>query len=173
MNPAQLVFIDETWATTNMTRQRGRCPRGKRLVAAVPHGHWKTSTFVAALRTAGLTAPLVLDGAMNGEAFRAYVEQFLAPTLAPGDVVIMDNLSSHKVAGVREAIEACGASLLYLPPYSPDLNPIEQSFSKLKALIRKAAARTREALWDAIGQFLPRFPPQECANYFAEAGYAT
>ncbi len=110
---------------------------------------------------------------MNGETFRAYVEQFLAPTLAPGDVVIMDNLSSHKVAGVREAIEACGASLLYLPPYSPDLNPIEQSFSKLKALIRKAAARTREALWNAIGQFLPRFPPRECANYFAEAGYAT
>jgi transposase len=173
MNPAKLVFIDETWATTNMTRPRGRCPRGERLIAAVPHGHWKTSTFVAALRTAGLTAPLVLDGAMNGEAFRAYVEQFLAPTLAPGDVVIMDNLSSHKVAGVREAIEACGASLLYLPPYSPDLNPIEQSFSKLKALIRKAAARTRDALWDAIGQFLPRFPPRECANYFAEAGYAT
>jgi transposase len=173
MNPAKLVFIDETWATTNMTRQRGRCPRGQRLVAAVPHGHWKTSTFVAALRTTGLTAPLVLDGAMNGEAFRAYVEQFLAPTLVPGEVVIMDNLSSHKVAGVREAIEARGASLLYLPPYSPDLNPIEQSFSKLKALIRKAAARTRDALWNAIGQCLPRFPPRECANYFAEAGYAT
>jgi transposase len=173
MNPAKLVFIDETWATTNMTRQRGRCPRGERLIAAVPHGHWKTSTFVAALRTSGLTAPLVLDGAMNGEAFRAYVEQFLAPTLTPGEVVIMDNLSSHKVAGVREAIEARGAGLLYLPPYSPDLNPIEQSFSKLKALIRKAAARTPEALWNAIGQFLPRFPPRECANYFAEAGYAT
>jgi transposase len=173
MNPAKLVFIDETWATTNMTRQRGRCPRGQRLVAAVPHGHWKTSTFVAALRTTGLTAPLVLDGAMNGEAFRAYVEQFLAPTLVPGEVVIMDNLSSHKVAGVREAIEARSASLLYLPPYSPDLNPIEQSFSKLKALIRKAAARTRDALWNAIGQCLPRFPPRECANYFAEAGYAT
>src|SRR6202167_59013 len=173
MNPAQLVFIDETWAMTNMTRQRGRCRRGERLVAAVPHGHWKTSTFVAALRTTGFTAPLVLDGAMNGEAFRAYVEQFLAPTLTPGDIVIMDNLSSHKVAGVREAIEARGASLLYLPPYSPDLNPIEQSFSKLKALIRKAAARTREALWYAIGNLLGRFPPRECENYFAKAGYAT
>jgi transposase len=173
MNPAQLVFIDETWAKTNMTRPRGRCPRGERLVAAVPHGHWKTSTFVAALRTTGLTAPLVLDGAMNGDAFRAYVEQILAPTLAPGDIVIMDNLGSHKVAGVRQAIEARGASLLYLPPYSPDLNPIEQSFAKLKALIRKTAARTRDTLWIAIGQLLARFAPQECANYFANAGYAT
>jgi len=173
MNPARLVFIDETWATTNMTRQRGRSPRGKRLIAAVPHGHWKTSTFVAGLRLSGLTAPLVLDGAMNGEAFRAYVEQFLAPTLAQGDVVIMDNLSSHKVAGVRELIETRGATLLYLPPYSPDLNPIEQSFSKLKALIRKAGARTREGLWSAIGDLLGRFHPQECANYFANSGYAT
>jgi transposase len=140
LNPARLVFIDETWATTNMTRLRGRCQRGQRLVAAVPHGHWRTSTFVAGLRTTGLGAPLVLDGAMNGDAFRAYSEQILAPTLAPGDIVIMDNLGSHKVAGVREAIEARGASLIYLPPYSPDLNPIEQSFAKLKALIRKAAA---------------------------------
>ena len=171
MNPAQLVFIDETWATTNMTRLHGRCRRGKRLVAAVPHGHWRTSTFVAGLRTTGLSAPLVLDGAMNGDAFRAYTEQILAPTLAPGDIVIMDNLGSHKVAGVREAIEARGARLLYLPPYSPDLNPIEQSFAKLKALIRKAAARSRDALWNAIGQFLGRFAPQECANYFANAGY--
>lgn len=173
MDPAQLVFIDETWATTNMTRLRGRCPRGERLVAAVPHGHWKTSTFVAALRTTGLTAPLVLDGAMNGDAFRAYVEQILAPTLAPGDLVVMDNLASHKVSGIREAIEACGASLLYLPPYSPDLNPIEQAFSKLKALIRKAATRTRQALWNAIGRFLHRYTAVECANYFANAGYAT
>jgi transposase len=171
MNPAQLVFIDETWATTNMMRLHGRCRRGERLVASVPHGHWKTSTFVAALRTTGLTAPLVLDGAMNGEAFRAYVEQMLAPTLARGDIVIMDNLSSHKVAGVRDAVEARGANLLYLPPYSPDLNPIEQSFAKLKALIRKAAARTRETLWNAIGKLLSRFAPRECANYFAEAGY--
>ena len=172
MNAAHLVFLDETWVTTNMTRLRGRCPRGKRLIAAVPHGHWKTSTFLAALRATGLTAPLVLDGAINGEAFRAYVEQILAPTLVPGDIVIMDNLGSHKVAGVREAIEARGACVLYLPPYSPDLNPIEQSFAKLKALIRKAAARTRDALWTAIGQFLDRFTPQECANYFAHAGYA-
>jgi transposase len=173
MNPAQLIFIDETWATTNMTRLRGRCQRGKRLVAAVPHGHWRTSTFVAGLRMTGLTAPLVLDGAMNGDAFRAYVDQILAPTLVPGDIVIMDNLRSHKVAGVCAAIEARGASLLYLPPYSPDLNPIEQSFAKLKALIRKAAARSRDALWNAIGQLLSRFVPHECANYFANAGYAT
>jgi transposase len=173
MDTAQLVFIDETWATTSMTRLRGRCPRGERLVAAVPHGHWKTSTFVAALRTTGLTAPLVLDGAMNGDAFRAYVEQILAPTLIPGDLVVMDNLASHKVSGIREAIEARGAGLLYLPPYSPDLNPIEQVFSKLKALLRKAATRTREALWAAIGRSLHRFPSVECANYFDGAGYAT
>jgi transposase len=171
MNLDQLVFLDETWATTNMTRLRGRCPRGERLIATVPHGHWKTSTFVAALRSTALTAPLVLDGAMNGEAFRAYVEQILAPTLAAGDIVIMDNLASHKVTGVREAIEARGASVLYLPPYSPDLNPIEQLFAKLKALIRKAAARSREALWNAIGRLLSRFSSGECANYFANAGY--
>jgi transposase len=172
MDPARLVFVDETWATTNMTRLRGRCRRGERLVAAVPHGHWKTSTFVGALRLTGLTAPLVLDGAINGEAFRAYVEQILAPTLRPGDIVVMDNLGSHKVAGITEAIEARGAELLYLPPYSPDLNPIERSFAKLKSLIRKAAARTREALWKAIGTFLDRFQPRECASYFAKAGYA-
>jgi len=124
-----------------MTRQRWRCPRGERLVAAVPHGHWRTSTFVAALRSTGLTAPLVLDGAMNGDAFRAYIEKILVPTLAPGDIVIMDNLASHKVAGIRDAIEACGASLLYLPPYGPDLNPIEQSFSELKALIQQLELR--------------------------------
>lgn len=171
MNAARLVFIDETWATTNMTRTRGRCQRGQRLVAAVPHGHWQITTFVAALRVDGLTAPLVLDGAINGEAFRAYVEQILAPTLAPGDIVILDNLSSHKVAGVRQLIEDRGARLLYLPPYSPDLNPIENSFAKMKSLIRKAAARSREALWQAIGNFLSRFDPQECANYFVNAGY--
>jgi transposase len=171
MDPDHLVFIDETWATTNMTRQRGRCPRGERLVAAVPHGHWKTSTFVGALRTSGFTAPLVLDGAMNGEAFRAYIEQILAPTLSANDIVVMDNLGSHKVAGVREAIEARGAILLYLPPYSPDLNPIEKSFAKLKSLIRKEAARTRDTLWTAIGTFLHRFQPNECANYFESAGY--
>jgi transposase len=154
-----------------MTRQYGRAPRGQRLVASVPHGHWKTSTFAAGLRATGLTAPLVVDGAMNGDVFRAYVEQVLAPTLLPGDIVILDNLSSHKVAGVREAIEARGASLSYLPPYSPDLNPIEQAFAKLKALLRKTAARTVAALWDAIGDLLNCFTPQECANYLANAGY--
>jgi transposase len=154
MNPTRLVFLDETWATTNMARRYGRAPRGERVIASVPHGHWKTSTFVAGLREDTITAPLVIDGAMDGETFRAYVEQFLAPTLAHGDIVIMDNLSSHKVAGVREAIEARGASLIYLPPYSPDLNPIEQAFAKLKALLRKAAPRTVEALWTAIGESL-------------------
>ncbi len=154
-----------------MTRRCGRAPRGQRLVASVPHGHWKTSTFVAGLRSSGLTAPLVVDGAMNGDVFRAYVEQILVPTLVPGDVVILDNLSSHKVVGVREAIEARGASLVYLPPYSPDLNPIERAFAKLKALLRKIAARTIAALWDALGDTLDRFTPQECANYLASAGY--
>ena len=173
MNPDRLVFIDETWATTNMTRLRGRAPRGERLVQPVPHGHWKTSTFVAGLRTSGLTAPLVVDGAMNGEVFLAYVEQILVPTLSPGDILILDNLSSHKVAGVREAIERCGATLVYLPPYSPDLNPIEQAFAKLKALLRKIAARTVGKLWDAIGDLLERFAPQECLNYFANAGYGS
>lgn len=171
LNAAQIVFIDETWATTNMARRYGRSPRGQRLVASVPHGHWKTTTFLAALRHDGLTAPCVLDGAINGAAFRAYVEQFLAPTLKPGDLVVMDNLSSHKVAGVREAIEACGASLLYLPPYSPDLNPIEHAFAKFKEHLRKAAARTVEALWDAIADAVRTFSPNECANYLADAGY--
>lgn len=154
-----------------MARRYGRCPRGQRLVAPVPHGHWKTSTFVAGLRASGLTAPLVIDGAMNGEVFRAYVEQILAPTLAPGDLVIMDNLGSHKVAGVREAIAARGAAVLYLPPYSPDLNPIELAFAKLKALLRKAAQRSRDALWATIGDLVSRFLPNECLNYFATAGY--
>ena len=154
-----------------MTRRYGRAPRGQRLVAPVPHGHWKTSTFVAGLRTTGLTAPLVVDGAMNGDIFRTYVAQVLAPTLVPGDFVILDNLASHKVAGVRQMIEARGASLVYLPPYSPDLNPIEQAFAKLKALLRKIAARTVSALWDALGDILARFTPQECANYLANAGY--
>jgi transposase len=154
-----------------MARRYGRAPRGQRVIAAVPHGHWKTSTFVAALRTSGLTAPLVVDGAMNGAIFRAYVEQILAPTLSPGDTVIMDNLASHKVAGVREAIEARGAKLVYLPPYSPDLNPIEQAFAKLKTILRKIAARTLATLWDALGDSFTRFSPQECANYLANDGY--
>lgn len=171
MNPTRLVFLDETWATTNMARRYGRAPRGERVIASVPHGHWKTSTFVAGLREDAITAPLVIDGAMNGETFRAYIEQFLAPTLAHGDIVIMDNLPSHKVAGVREAIEARGASLIYLPPYSPDLNPIEQALAKLKALLRKAAPRTVEALWTVIGESLSAYSPSECANYLADAGY--
>lgn len=171
MNAARLVFIDETWATTSMARRYGRAPRGERVIASVPHGHWKTSTFVAGLRDNAITAPLVIDGAINGAIFRAYIEQFLAPTLSLGDIVIMDNLPSHKVAGVREAIEARGASLIYLPPYSPDLNPIEQAFAKLKALLRKAATRTVEALWTVIGESLSAFSPDECANYLADAGY--
>jgi transposase len=171
MNPTRLIFLDETWATTNMARRYGRAPRGERVIASVPHGHWKTSTFVAGLREDTITAPLVIDGAMNGETFRAYIEQFLAPTLAPGDIVIMDNLPSHKVTGVRDAIEARGASLIYLPPYSPDLNPIEQAFAKLKALLRKAAPRTVEALWTVIGESLSAYSPSECANYLEDAGY--
>jgi transposase len=172
LTPEHLVFIDETWATTTMARRYGRAPKGRRLVGAVPHGHWKTSTFVAALRCEAITAPCVIDGAMNGETFLAYVEQFVAPELRPGDIVIMDNLPSHKVAGVRKAIETAGAILLYLPPYSPDLNPIELAFSKLKALLRKAAARTVEGLWAQLGHALQAFNPQECRNFFRHAGYA-
>jgi transposase len=172
LNPAKLIFLDETWATTNMTRGYGRAPRGARAVAAVPHGHWKTTTFLAGLRRDGLSAPLVLDGPIDGAAFRAYVEQFLAPTLSSGDIVVMDNLGSHKVAGIREAIEAKGANLVYLPPYSPDLNPIEQFFAKLKAILRKLAVRTVEALWQAIAVALDDLDPAECRNYLANAGYS-
>jgi transposase len=154
-----------------MVRRYGRAPRGQRLVAGVPHGHWKTSTFLAALRHDAITAPCVIDGPVNGEIFRAYLEQFLVPTLAPGDIVILDNLGSHKGAGVRRAIEAAGAQLLYLPPYSPDLNPIEQVFAKLKALLRKAAARSVTALWAAAGELLRHYSAPECANYFVNAGY--
>lgn len=171
LDPEKLVFIDETWATTNMARKNGRAPRGERLRAAIPHGHWKTTTFVAGLRPTGIVAPLVIDGPINGVWFMAYVEQVLVPTLRPGDIVVMDNLGSHKGAGVRQAIEAAGATLLYLPPYSPDLNPIEKAFSKLKALLRKAAERSVDALWDRIGSLLKAFTPQECANFFAAAGY--
>lgn len=171
LNPEKLVFIDETWASTNMCRRYGRAPHGQRLIAFVPHGHWHITTFLGALRHDGMTAPLVIDGALNGELFRAYVEQMLAPTLSPGEIVTMDNLSSHKVRGVREAIEARGASVLYLPSYSPDLNPIEMAFAKLKQLWRAAAARTREALWNVIGQSLHAITPTECANYLAHCGY--
>jgi len=171
MNPAKLVFIDETWTKTNMVRLRGRAPRGERLVAAVPHGHWQISTFIAALREDCLTAPCVIDGAVDGDLFVAYVEQILVPTLNPGDTVILDNLGSHKVAGVQAAIEAVGANLLYLPPYSPDLNPIEQAFSKLKALLRARALRKVEDLWNALGTLLDEFSPTECRNFFRQAGY--
>jgi len=154
-----------------MTRRYGRSKRGQRLVAAVPHGHWKTTTFIGALSADGLTAPAVIDGAVNGESFLAYVEQVLVPTLRPGDIVVLDNLSSHKVAGVRAVVEAAGATLRYLPPYSPDLNPIEQLFAKLKAILRKIAARTVEGLWAAIGQLVHAFEPAECVNYLRHSGY--
>lgn len=167
------MFLDETGTTTNMTPLRGWCRRGERLIGLAPHGHWKTTTFVAGLRQDGLIAPFVIDQPMNGVIFRAYVEQGLAPTLSPGDIVIMDNLSSHKVAGIREAIEKTGAKLLYLPPYSPDLNPIEQVFAKLKTALRRLRARSIPALWDAIGDRLGDFPPQECLNYFLNEGYAS
>ena len=165
------MFIDETWASTKMARTHGRARRGERLRAAVPHGHWMTTTFVAGLRNSGMIAPMVLDGPINGELFQDYVEQVLVPELHPGDVVVMDNLGSHKGAGVRAAIEAAGASLLYLPPYSPDFNPIENAFAKLKAMLRKAAVRTLDALWNVIGQAIETFTPRECANHFAAAGY--
>src|ERR1039457_2255815 len=172
LDSTRLVFIDETAANTKMVRLSGRCPRGERLVGRVPHGHWKTITFVAALRHNGITAPFVLDGAMTGEIFLAYVEQYLAPTLKRKDVVIMDNLSAHKVPGIRETIEAAGATLRYLPQYSPDLNPIEMLFSKLKAFLRKLAERTIHRLYCAIGSFVPRLSARQAANYFRHAGYA-
>ena len=165
------VFIDETWSKTNMTPLYGWAPIGERVIDFVPHGHWKTTTFLAALRHNGLTAPVVVNGAINGELFLAYVEQQLLPTLKPGDVVVMDNLGSHKVAGVEEAIESVGASVLYLPPYSPDFNPIEMVFSKLKTLVRKAKSRTMEDLWRKFGELCDLFSPEECRNYFRHAGY--
>jgi transposase len=171
LDPARLVFIDETGASTKMARLRGRCLRGERLRSGIPHGHWKTTTFVAGLRLGGFTAPMVLDGPMTGAWFLAYTEQILVPTLRPGDVVILDNLPAHKGQKVRAAIEQRGASLLLLPPYSPDFNPIENAFAKLKALLRKAAERTIDGLWTTIGRLLDLFTPQECANYFAAAGY--
>lgn len=154
-----------------MTRPRGRAQRGLRLVQRVPHGHWKTTTFLAALRTSGMTAPLVIDGALNGDVFLAYIRQHLAPTLRPGDIVIMDNLSSHKRVGVRAALETVGATLLYLPPYSPDLNPIEQAFAKFKWLLKSAAERTLSDLWRRCGQLLDQFQESECRNYFRHCGY--
>ena len=171
MDIEKLVFIDETWTSTSMTRLYGRAPKGHRCIASAAHGHWKTTTFVAGLRHQQLTAPLVADGPMDGELFLAYVRQFLCPTLRAGDIVIFDNLSSHKVAGVKEAIATAGATLRYLPPYSPDLNPIEKLFAKLKALLRKAAKRSVEALWNEIGELLNTLSSTECANNFAYSGY--
>ena len=172
LDTSRLVFIDETSVNTKMVRLSGRCPRGERLIGRVPHGHWKTITFVAALRHNGINAPFVLDGAMNGATFLAYVEQCLAPTLKRKDIVIMDNLSAHKAPAIREAIEAVGATLRYLPQYSPDLNPIEMFFSKLKAFLRKLAERTIPRLCRSIGSFVPTLSARQSINYFRHAGYA-
>jgi transposase len=172
LDPVHLVFIDETWAKDNMTRLRGRCRRGQRLIGKIPLARWQTTTFLAALRCDAMTAPMVLDGPIDGEWFMAYVEQVLCPTLKANDVVILDNLGSHKSDKIRRAIEAHGASLLYLPKYSPDLNPIENAFAKLKAGLRRAAERSTEALWNRIGSITDTYTPLECANYFKAAGYA-
>jgi transposase len=168
LDPERLVFINETGATTKMARLRGRAKRGLRCRSSIPHGHWKTTTFAGALRLTGMTAPMVLDGSMKGEWFVAYAQQVLAPTLRAGDIVILDNLPAHKASGAREAIEAAGARMLFLPPYSQSDRNV---FAKLKSILRKAAARTVPELWDAIGETLPRFTPEECANYFTAAGY--
>ena len=165
------MFVDETWAKTNMTRPHGRALRGPRLVAAVPHRRWTTMTFLAALRCDGIAAPCVFNGPINGASFLAWVEQFLVPTLRPGDIVVLDNLGSHKGGAVRRAIRKAGAHLLFLPPYSPDLNPIERVFAKLKTLLRKADERSIAAVWGRIGALLNQFSPSECANYVRHAGY--
>jgi putative transposase len=172
VGPARLVFIDETWTKTNMAPLRGWAQRGKRLKTKVPHGHWKTMTFVAALRHDRIDAPWVLDGPINAESFTVYVEKVLVPTLEVGDLVMMDNLGSHKRKAIRRAIRSAGAKLLFLPKYSPDLNPIEQDFAKLKHMLRKERARTIDALYAAIGQLLSAFPPEECTNYLKNARYA-
>lgn len=171
LDPERLVFVDETWTATNMARSHGRCRRGERLRMGFPHGHRKTTTLVAGLRLSGMVAPMVLDGPINGDWFEAYVRHVLAPTLRPGDIVIMDNLSSHKRVAARQLIEAAGAELRFLPPYSPDFNPIEMAFSKLKALLRKAAERTVDGLWAAIGRLIDLITPNESANFFTAAGY--
>jgi len=172
LDPRRLAFIDETGTSTNMIRLRGRARRGQRVVGLVPWGHWKITTFVAALRHDGVTAPFVIDHAMTSAIFIEYVRQCLVPTLSPGDIVVMDNLQPHKNATVRELIEAAGAELRFLPPYSPELNPIEQAFAKLKAHLRKAQERSIDALCQRIGTVLDRFKPTECANFFANSGYA-
>jgi transposase len=173
LDPNKLVFIDETGANTKMVRLYGRSPQGNRLAGYAPCGHWKTTTFIAGLRCNGIVAPFILDGPMNGDAFLVYLEEILVPILAPDDIVIMDNLPAHKVAGVRERIEAVGAKLLYLPPYSPDLNPIEMIFAKLKSILRKAAERTVPALWDRIQSALNEFTQTECAACLLHARYAS
>ncbi len=173
LDPDRLVFVDETGASTKMARRCGRSLRGKRCIAAVPHGHWKTTTFVGGLRASGIDAPMTIDGAMDGPAFLAWIEGMLAPALRPGDIVVMDNLPAHKQPGVRKAIENRGAELRYLPPYSPDLNPIEMAFSKFKALLKKAAARTVEHLWDVIACALPAITQDDCRSYFKAAGYGS
>ena len=171
IDPDKVVFIDETWAKTNMTRTYGRSLLGTRLIEKVPGGRWETTTFLGALRATGFIAPLTIEGPINGPLFRAWVEQQLAPVLKPGDIVVMDNLSSHKVAGVRAAIEAVGAELRYLPPYSPDLNPIELAFSKFKKLLRDGAERTVDKLWELCGRILDQFTEAECRNYLKHCGY--
>lgn len=172
LDPANLIFVDETGASTKMARLYGRAKRGRRVIGRIPWGHWKTVTFVAALRLDGLSAPFVIDCAMNGTIFIEYLRQCLVPTLRPGHIVVIDNLSAHKREEVRQIIEAAGAELRYLPPYSPDLNPIEQAFAKLKAHLRKAKERTVPALYDRIGNLIDSFQPNECRNYFRKSGYA-
>ncbi len=172
VDPDRLVFLDESGARTDLARVRGRCPRGERLASELPHGHWKTYTMVGAVRTRGACAAALIDGPMDGDVFRAYVTLVLAPTLSPGDVVVMDNLQSHKASGVREAIESAGATLLYLPPYSPDYNPIENMWGKVKSLLRAAAARTYEALQRAVWAALDAVTPNDCRGFFRHCGYA-
>jgi putative transposase len=172
INPERLVFIDETWTKTNMAPLRGWAPCGQRLQGKAPYGHWKTMTFLAALRHDRLTAPWLIDGPIDGQSFRQYVEEVLVPTLKPGDIVIIDNLGSHKGKAVRQAIRAVGAKLFFLPKYSPDLNPIEKFFAKLKHWLRKAARRTADAVYNAVAEILPLTSPAECSNYFTQAGYA-
>jgi transposase len=169
LDPGKIVFVDETGTNTAMTRLRGRCKGSERLIGRAPRGHWKTTTFVAGLRNNAITAPDVIDRPMNGEIFLAWLEQALIPTLAKGDIVVTDNLPTHRIASVRQLLEAAGIILLYLPPYSPDLNLIEMAFAKLKAMLRKAAERTIDGLWDKIGEILKAFSPKECANYFTHA----
>ena len=173
IDPRRLVFIDETWAKTNMAPLRGWAPRGQRLVGKAPHGRWRTQTFLAGLRYDRLTAPCVFDGPINGQKFLAYVEQILVPTLLPGDIVVMDNLGSHKSKAVRSAIRDAGARRIFLPPYSPDLNPIEQVFAKLKHMLRRAQPRSLEQTWRKIAELIDHFTADECRNYIANAGYAS